>query len=69
LRGTVVNLAAIDPALRRAYEAPVCYMQGSRIIVVRRARDGENPTTLLRERAEGLKRMAGYARAFWTGTR
>ena len=69
LRGQVINLAAIDPVLRRAFEAPACYMRGSRIIVVRRARDDENPATLLRERAEGLKRMAGYARAFWTGAR
>ena len=66
-RGHVVNLAAIDPVLRRAIEAPACYMRGSRIIVVRRARDGENPGALLRERAEGLKRMAAHARAFWTG--
>jgi hypothetical protein len=69
LRGQVINLAAIDPVLRRAFEAPACYMRGSRIIVVRRARDDENRATLLRERAEGLKRMAGYARAFWTGAR
>jgi hypothetical protein len=69
LRGQVINLAAIDPVLRRAFEAAACYMRGSRIVVVRRARDEENPATLLRERAEGLKRMAGHARAFWTGGR
>jgi len=32
-----------------------------------RLRGQENPATRLRERAEGLKRMAGHARAFWTG--
>ena len=69
LRGQVINLAAIDPVLRRAFDAPACYVRGSRIVVVRRARDEENPATLLRERAEGLKRMAGHARAFWTGGR
>ena len=66
-RGQVVNLAAIDPVLRRAFEAPACYVRGSRIIVVRRAHEGENPATLLRERAEALKRMAGHSRTFWTG--
>ena len=66
-RGQAVNLAAIDPVLRRAIEAPACYVRGSRIIVVRRAREGENPAALLRERSEGLKRMAAHARAFWTG--
>ena len=66
-RGQVVNLAAIDPVLRRAIEAPTCYVRGSRVIVVRRAREGENRATLLRERAEGLKRTAGHSRAFWTG--
>jgi hypothetical protein len=66
-RGVVINLAAIDPVLRRAFEAPACYVRGSRIIVMRRARDGENPATLLRERTEALKRLAGYSRAFWTG--
>ena len=66
-RGQVVNLAAIDPALRRAHDAAGCYVRGSRVIVLRRARDGENPATLLRERAEAIKRSAGYARAFWTG--
>jgi len=66
-RGQVVNLAAIDPALRRAIEAPACYVRGSRVIVVRHAHEGENPATLLRERAEALKRMAGHSRTFWTG--
>jgi len=56
-----------DPALRRARDAAGCYMRGSRVIVLRRARDGENPATLLRERAEAITRSAGYARAFWTG--
>jgi hypothetical protein len=64
----VINVTQIDPALRRAKDAAGCYMRGSRVVVLRRARDGENPATLLRERAEALARSAGYARVFWTGT-
>ena len=66
-RGDPGGDGADGRGLRRAIEAPACYMRGSRIIVVRRAREGENPGTLLRERAEGLKRMAAHARAFLTG--
>ena len=62
-----INLAVVEPALGRAHDAAGCYVRGSRVIILRRAREGENPATLLRERAEALKRSAGYARAFWTG--
>jgi len=68
LRGAaVISLAQVDPALARAHDAAGCYMRGSRVIVLRRPRDGENSAALLRERVEALKRSAGYARAFWTG--
>ena len=63
----VISLVQVDPALARAHAAAGCYMRGSRVIVLRRPRDGENSAALLRERVEALKRSAGYARAFWTG--
>jgi hypothetical protein len=55
----------LDPAIRRAREAPGCYVRGSRIIVLRRAPDGAGGPALARERVEALKRLAGYSRAFW----
>jgi hypothetical protein len=58
---------AIDPTLRRAREAPGCYVRGSRIVVLRRPRDGEDAATLLRQRADALKRLARYSQAFWAG--
>ena len=64
--GAGIPLDEIDPALRKAREAPGCYVRGSRIIVLRRAPDGGGGPALLRERAEALKRLAGYSRAFWT---
>ena len=65
-RGAVVPIEWLEPAQRRAREAAACYVRGSRIVVMRRAREGENPATLLRERAEAVKRTAGYSRTFWT---
>ena len=65
LRGTPIPAEAMEPALRRARDAPGCYVRGSRIIVLRRARDGEDTATLLRHRAGALKRLAHYSQAFW----
>ena len=66
LRGqSVVAPGAIDPALRRAREAPGCYVRGSRILVLRRPPDGGGGPVLVRARAEALKRLAGYSQAFW----
>jgi hypothetical protein len=65
-RGAVVQLEWLEPAQRRAHDAAACYVRGSRIVVMRRARDGENPASLLRVRADALKHVAGYSRAFWT---
>jgi hypothetical protein len=56
---------ALDPGLLRAREAPGCYVRGSRVIVLRRAPDGGGGPTLVRVRADALKRLAGYAQAFW----
>ena len=64
--GAGIPLDELDPAIGRAREAPGCYVRGSRIIVLRRAPDGRGGPTLVRERAEALKRLAGYSRAFWT---
>ena len=58
---------AIDAALSRARAAPGCYIRGSRIIVLRRAPEGGGGHALVRERADTLKRLAGYSRAFWSG--
>jgi hypothetical protein len=67
-RGAAVPVEALEPALRRAREAPGCYVRGSRIVVLRRARDGEDPITLLRQRADALKRLARYSEASWAST-
>ena len=63
--GAGIPLDVLDPAIRRAREAPGCYVRGSRIIVLRRPPDGAGGLPLVRERAEALKRLAGYSRAFW----
>ena len=63
--GAGIPLDVLDPAIRRAREAPGCYVRGSRIIVLRRPPDGAGGPPLVRERAEALKRLAGYSRAFW----
>jgi len=66
LRGvSVIAPAAMEPTLRRAREAPGCYVRGSRIIVLRRPPEGGSSPALVRERAEALKRLARYSRAFW----
>jgi hypothetical protein len=66
LRGqSGVSAAALEPALRRAREAPGCYVRGSRIIVLRRPPEGAAGPALVRERADALKRLAGYSQAFW----
>jgi hypothetical protein len=56
--------SANDPVLLRARAAPGCYVRGSRVIVLKRAAEGAGPS-LVRERAEALKRLAGYAQEFW----
>jgi hypothetical protein len=61
------RLSAVDPSLRRAREAPGCYVRGSRIIVLRRPPDGGGGPALVRARAETLKRLAGYSQTFWIG--
>jgi hypothetical protein len=66
LRGqSIIAPAAMDPALARARQAPGCYVRGSRIIVLRRAPEGQSGPAQVRERAEALKRLAGYSQAFW----
>jgi hypothetical protein len=64
LRGQSI-LAANDPVLLRAREAPGCYVRGSRVIVLKRAPGGTGGPGLVRERTEALKRLAGYAQEFW----
>jgi hypothetical protein len=61
-----IPLDELDPAIRQAREAPGRYVRGSRIIVLRRAPDGGGGPALVRARAEALKSLAGYSRAFWT---
>jgi hypothetical protein len=63
-RGAGLSPDAMDPVIARARAAPGCYVRGSRVIVLRRAPEGGGPA-LVRERAEALKRLAGYAQAFW----
>lgn len=63
--GAGIPLDVLDPAIRRAREAPGCYVRGSRVIVLRRPPDGGGGPALVRERAEALKRLAGYSQAFW----
>jgi hypothetical protein len=63
--GAGVSPDALDPVLRRARAAPGCYVRGSRVIVLRRPPDGGGGPALLRQRADALKRLAGYAQAFW----
>jgi hypothetical protein len=58
-------LGANDPVLLRARAAPGCYVRGSRVIVLKRAAEGTGGSSLVRERAEALKRLAGYAQEFW----
>lgn len=61
----VIAPDALNPPLMRAHEAPGCYVRGSRIIVLRRSSDRGGGSALVRARAEALKRLAGYSRAFW----
>jgi hypothetical protein len=56
---------ALDPGLLRAREAPGCYVRGSRVIVLRRPPRGGGGAALVRQRADALKRLAGYAQSFW----
>jgi len=49
-----------------AREAPGCYVSGSRIIVLRRAPEGGGGPAPVRQRADALKRLAGYSQAFWS---
>jgi hypothetical protein len=65
LRGQTIGPGALDGPLRRAREAPGCYVRGSRIIVLRRPPEGGGGPALVRTRAEALKRLAGYSQAFW----
>jgi len=57
--------APLDDVVLRAREAPGCYVRGSRIIVLRRPPEGGGGPALVRQRAEALKRLAGYSQAFW----
>jgi hypothetical protein len=66
LRGqSIIAPGAIDPALVRARQAVGCYVRGSRIIVLRRRSEGQDGPAQMRERAEALKRLAGFSQAFW----
>jgi hypothetical protein len=65
LRGVAVGTDALEPALRRAREAPGCYVRGSRTIVLRRPPDDGGGPALVRQRADALKRLAGYSQQFW----
>jgi hypothetical protein len=66
LRGqSIIALGAIDPALARSRQAVGCYVRGSRVIVLRRLPEGQGGPEQVRERAEALKRLAGYSQAFW----
>jgi hypothetical protein len=56
---------ALDAMLLRARAATGCYVRGSRVIVLRRAPDQGGGHALVRERADALKRLAGYAQSFW----
>jgi hypothetical protein len=60
------NVATLEPTLRRSFEAPACYVRGSRIIVLRRPRTEDARPTLVRARAEALKRLAVASQTFWT---
>ena len=63
LRGQPVARASLDPALQRALDAPGCYVRGSRIVILKRSAADDEASVRLR--AETLKRLAGYSRAFW----
>jgi len=66
LRGqSVIAPGAIDSTLARARQAVGCYVRGSRIIVLRRPPEGQGGPAQVRERADALKRLAGYSQAFW----
>jgi hypothetical protein len=62
----LIPSGAVDAALLRAQQAPGCYVRGSRVIVLRRPAEGAGGPALVRERAETLKRLAGYSEAFWS---
>jgi hypothetical protein len=61
------SVAVSDPVLLRARAAPGCYVRGSRVVVLRQAPGGSAHAALVRERADVLKRLAGYAEEFWLG--
>lgn len=63
LRGQPIAGSRVDPALLRALDAPGCYVKGSRIVILKRQAAGDDAS--VRQRAEALKRLAGYSRAFW----
>lgn len=61
-RGQPAHLT-VDPVLLRALDAPGCYVKGSRIVILKRQAAADD--TSVRQRAETLKRLAGYSAAFW----
>ena len=63
LRGQPFSRSQLDPALLRALDAPGCYVKGSRTVILKREAAGDDAS--VRQRAETLKRLAGYSRAFW----
>jgi hypothetical protein len=62
-RGQPIARTRLDPALARALDAPGCYVRGSRIVILKRSAATDEAS--VRERADTLKRLAGYSRAFW----
>ena len=63
IRGATRDDAMAD--IGRAQAAAGCYTRGSRTIILRRPRDGEDGPALLRTRAEALKRLANESQSFW----
>jgi hypothetical protein len=63
LRGRPVSRAQLEPVLLRAFDAPGCYIKGSRIVILKRQEAGDDAS--VRQRAETLKRLAGYSSTFW----
>ena len=62
-RGQAVARSSLDPALQRALDAPGCYVKGSRVVILKRSANDDEAS--VRQRADTLKRLAGYSRAFW----
>jgi hypothetical protein len=63
MRGQPIARGRLDPALVRALDAPGCYVKGSRVVILKRSAADDDAS--VRQRADTLKRLAGYSRAFW----